>query len=435
MEGCRQRTGRMRAEAGDPVRTAQVWNADCSVVRASKHQDTWWVRARVSHFSHSWTQIPAQPPLHEAPGRGGPAWLAVPAACFSRPLLPVPGFPSLLAVLLKIPLLPQPVCHPPPGGPASRQKGAASHAEHIKVPVNCTLTRRGELERAPLGFATAGRAPLGNPSWAAPGGGSLEHPRQDRKLFTNCGELRPAPEAPFGRGGSLGLGGGEGTGLGEGCILEALTTVFLAGQVSPAEPVSPGTPLRLEDQTPQKSNFEDIMASRSSLWLQEYLWADKPETQLLWDKEASFWQDALTEKLWQIFAHIRDEEMPRDRPTEQAPGLGGTGAPQDPQPRASGTLYAELCLDQGMDPRPLTSPVHAAWESLRFSGPDRQVSRPDETSPFPTGRKARRQDPLVQERTRVLLVPPRVMPVGRGRLPGWGWVGQPARGSQPMTAA
>uniref|UniRef100_A0A2K6UYB0 Transducin-like enhancer protein 6 n=1 Tax=Saimiri boliviensis boliviensis TaxID=39432 RepID=A0A2K6UYB0_SAIBB len=87
-----------------------------------------------------------------------------------------------------------------------------------------------------------------------------------------------------------------------------------ADEVSPAEPVSPGTPLRVEDRTPQKSNFEDLMAGRSSHWLRESLGADhEPETQLLWDKEAWFWHDALTEKLWQIFAHIRDEkEMPRD---------------------------------------------------------------------------------------------------------------------------
>ncbi|XP_032108209.1 transducin-like enhancer protein 6 [Sapajus apella] len=126
-------------------------------------------------------------------------------------------------------------------------------------------------------------------------------------------------------------------------------------EVSPAETVSPGTPLRVEDQTPQKSDFEDIMASRSSHWLRESLGADdKPETQLLWDKEAWFWHDALTEKLWQIFARIREEkEMPRDRPTEQAPGLeskapGSSGPGTDPCP-----------ADDASAPRPPETSSHA----------------------------------------------------------------------------
>uniref|UniRef100_A0A7N9I9P4 Transducin-like enhancer protein 6 n=1 Tax=Macaca fascicularis TaxID=9541 RepID=A0A7N9I9P4_MACFA len=87
-------------------------------------------------------------------------------------------------------------------------------------------------------------------------------------------------------------------------------------QVSPAEPVSPGTPQQAENKTPQESSFEDIMATRSSDWLRRPLEADdQPETQLFWDKEPWFWHDTLTEQLWRIFAGVRDEKAkPRDRP-------------------------------------------------------------------------------------------------------------------------
>uniref|UniRef100_A0A2K6C056 Transducin-like enhancer protein 6 n=1 Tax=Macaca nemestrina TaxID=9545 RepID=A0A2K6C056_MACNE len=86
-------------------------------------------------------------------------------------------------------------------------------------------------------------------------------------------------------------------------------------QVSPAEPVSPGTPRQAENKTPQESSFEDIMATRSSDWLRRPLEADdQPETQLFWDKEPWFWHDTLTEQLWRIFAGVRDEKAkPRDR--------------------------------------------------------------------------------------------------------------------------
>ncbi|XP_017703466.1 PREDICTED: transducin-like enhancer protein 6 isoform X2 [Rhinopithecus bieti] len=79
-----------------------------------------------------------------------------------------------------------------------------------------------------------------------------------------------------------------------------------------------------EDRTPQESSFEDIMATRSSDWLRRPLEADdQPETQLFWDKEPWFWHDTLTEQLWRIFAGVHDEKAkPRDRQTEQAPGLG-----------------------------------------------------------------------------------------------------------------
>nr|XP_024650105.1 LOW QUALITY PROTEIN: transducin-like enhancer protein 6 [Macaca nemestrina] len=118
-------------------------------------------------------------------------------------------------------------------------------------------------------------------------------------------------------------------------------------QVSPAEPVSPGTPRQAENKTPQESSFEDIMATRSSDWLRRPLEADdQPETQLFWDKEPWFWHDTLTEQLWRIFAGVRDEKAkPRDR--QQAPGLG-----QESKTLGSCDPGADPCPEDTSTPRP-----------------------------------------------------------------------------------
>nr|XP_033711005.1 transducin-like enhancer protein 6 [Tursiops truncatus] len=79
-----------------------------------------------------------------------------------------------------------------------------------------------------------------------------------------------------------------------------------------------------EAKTPQPSglqgpDFED-MATRSSDWLQQTPGVDtvhQLDTWPSWDSEPRFWQDVLTEQLWQIFTGT--QEHPRRRTTEQAP--------------------------------------------------------------------------------------------------------------------
>nr|XP_058916079.1 transducin-like enhancer protein 6 [Kogia breviceps] len=68
------------------------------------------------------------------------------------------------------------------------------------------------------------------------------------------------------------------------------------------------------------------MATRSSDWLQQTPGVDddavhQVDTRPSWDSEPRFWQDVLTEQLWQMFAGTQDQgERPRRRTTEQAPG-------------------------------------------------------------------------------------------------------------------
>nr|XP_021532425.1 transducin-like enhancer protein 6 [Aotus nancymaae] len=130
------------------------------------------------------------------------------------------------------------------------------------------------------------------------------------------------------------------------------------------------------------------MASRSSHWLRESLGTDdKPETQLLWDKEAWFWHDALTEKLWQIFARIRDEkEMARDRPTEQAAGLeskapGSSTPGTDPCPTEDASSNPR---GQGLTPGMGLGGAGCTWEPThagRLAPPVPPLApRPPETS-------------------------------------------------------
>ncbi|KAM9106640.1 transducin-like enhancer protein 6 isoform 2-T4 [Megaptera novaeangliae] len=88
----------------------------------------------------------------------------------------------------------------------------------------------------------------------------------------------------------------------------------------------------------QGPDFEDVMATRSSDWLQQTLGVDDHAGHQLdmrpsWDSEPRFWQDVLTEQLWQIFAGTQDQgECPRRRTTEQAPGQES----QEPAPRHLG---------------------------------------------------------------------------------------------------
>ncbi|XP_023502152.2 transducin-like enhancer protein 6 isoform X3 [Equus caballus] len=74
----------------------------------------------------------------------------------------------------------------------------------------------------------------------------------------------------------------------------------------------------------QGPHFEDVMTSRSSDWLQQLDGAPvcQLDGQPSWDPEPRFWQDVLTEQLWQMFACAHDRvDQPRHRMMEQAPGL------------------------------------------------------------------------------------------------------------------
>ncbi|XP_032483213.1 transducin-like enhancer protein 6 isoform X3 [Phocoena sinus] len=97
-------------------------------------------------------------------------------------------------------------------------------------------------------------------------------------------------------------------------------------------------PQHPEAKTPQPSSlqgpdFEDIMATRSSDWLQQTPGVDtvhQLDMRPSWDSEPRFWQDVLTQQLWQIFTGT--QERPRRRTTEQAPGQES----QEPAPRYLG---------------------------------------------------------------------------------------------------
>ncbi|XP_053773839.1 transducin-like enhancer protein 6 isoform X2 [Desmodus rotundus] len=114
-------------------------------------------------------------------------------------------------------------------------------------------------------------------------------------------------------------------------------------------PASPTVSWHREVEPPQPSslqgqNFKDVMATRSSDWLQEPSGVDKPPAQqtdmrLSWDSEPQLWQDVLTQQLWRIFAGTHNKaDLPRHRLTEQVPGLES----QDPEP---GYFGAERCTE------------------------------------------------------------------------------------------
>lgn len=75
----------------------------------------------------------------------------------------------------------------------------------------------------------------------------------------------------------------------------------------------------LQPSSFQGLDFADVMAMRSSDWLQQpSRVGDTPVHQLdpqpSWDSEPLFWQDVLTEQLWQIFAGTyREVDQPSHR--------------------------------------------------------------------------------------------------------------------------
>ncbi|XP_039695126.1 transducin-like enhancer protein 6 isoform X4 [Pteropus medius] len=97
-------------------------------------------------------------------------------------------------------------------------------------------------------------------------------------------------------------------------------------------PVGPEAPWQSGVKPPQPSGlqgpaFEDIMARKSSDWLQRPSGVDgapvhQLATQPSWDSEPQFWHDILTLQLWEIFARNPNKvDGPGHRLTEQMPGL------------------------------------------------------------------------------------------------------------------
>ncbi|XP_061045057.1 LOW QUALITY PROTEIN: transducin-like enhancer protein 6 [Eubalaena glacialis] len=141
-------------------------------------------------------------------------------------------------------------------------------------------------------------------------------------------------------------------------------------QAFPSEQPNQG-PQHPEAKTPQPSSlqgpdFEDIMATRSSDWLQQTPGVDDHAGHQLdmrpsWDSEPRFWQDVLTEQLWQIFAGTQDQgERPRRRTTEQAPGQVSNWNPRYPEEWALSWL-GRLALTSGCPWDWHASPTLSPW--------------------------------------------------------------------------
>ncbi|XP_059244578.1 transducin-like enhancer protein 6 isoform X2 [Mustela nigripes] len=175
-----------------------------------------------------------------------------------------------------------------------------------------------------------------------------------------------------------------------------LRTVETWSQALGFQPVeaSPEASLHPEAETPQPSRlqgppFEDVLAPRSSDWLRQPSRAGTgppmPDTQSPWDPEPRFWQDVLTEQLWQIFTGTHKRDQRRRIPvTERLPGLESQDAgPQDSglEPRsgdalgevpspAAASMKAERAGAVGADtaphdPGPTQAPAGRAYRFLK----------------------------------------------------------------------
>ncbi|XP_077913830.1 transducin-like enhancer protein 6 isoform X3 [Halichoerus grypus] len=156
-------------------------------------------------------------------------------------------------------------------------------------------------------------------------------------------------------------------------------------------PTSPEASLHPGAETPQPSGlqgppFEDVLAARSSDWLRQPSGADaapvsQPDTQPPWDSEPRFWQDVLTEQLWQIFAGTHKKDQLRRRTTEQAPGLES----QDPGPHDLGLEPSENTLVPS-PPAPSPSSPEGSREGSAEPGPDAEGMLSPRVAQEPAGR-------------------------------------------------
>nr|XP_025716834.1 transducin-like enhancer protein 6 [Callorhinus ursinus] len=168
----------------------------------------------------------------------------------------------------------------------------------------------------------------------------------------------------------------------------------------PTSPEASPHPVAETPQPPgfQGPPFEDVLAARSSDWLRQPCRTDtapisQPDTQPTWDSEPRFWQDVLTEQLWQIFAGTHKKDQLRRRMTERAPGLvshsaapGGVG----PQAGLSGFLWSQS-MASVLSPR-LPSPPAPSPSSPEGSqgsaepGPDAEGMLSPDVAQEPAGR-------------------------------------------------
>ncbi|XP_034854077.1 transducin-like enhancer protein 6 [Mirounga leonina] len=154
-------------------------------------------------------------------------------------------------------------------------------------------------------------------------------------------------------------------------------------------PISPEASPHPVAKTPQPSGlqgppFEDVLAARSSDWLRQPSGADaapvsQPDTQPPWDSEPRFWQDVLTEQLWQIFAGTHKKDQLRRR--KQAPGLES----QDPGPHDLGLEPSENTLVPS-PPAPSPSSPEGSREGSAEPGPDAEGMLSPRVAQEPAGR-------------------------------------------------
>ncbi|XP_012584875.1 PREDICTED: transducin-like enhancer protein 6 [Condylura cristata] len=129
----------------------------------------------------------------------------------------------------------------------------------------------------------------------------------------------------------------------------------------PASPKAPWHPRvrPLRPSSLQGPALSDVVATRPSDWLQQLSRAEEAaasqlDTKPPWDAEPQFWEDVLTEQLWQILVGLRDEaDGPGHGTTEQAPGLESQG-PGPHHQRAEPA--AEDTPDTTVLSRPVPSP-------------------------------------------------------------------------------
>ncbi|XP_012624806.1 transducin-like enhancer protein 6 isoform X1 [Microcebus murinus] len=144
--------------------------------------------------------------------------------------------------------------------------------------------------------------------------------------------------------------------------LQGLLTVGVA-QIPPASPTSPDVRPRPEARSPQERDFREVLAARSSDWLWWPFGAGpQPETPTSWDPQPRFWQDVLTEQLWQVFAGVHSELKDLGHKlTERAPGL-------ESEARGSDESETEPGPEDASSPRALGLPTTSAGPPDRSSG-------------------------------------------------------------------
>nr|XP_054360013.1 transducin-like enhancer protein 6 [Mirounga angustirostris] len=207
-------------------------------------------------------------------------------------------------------------------------------------------------------------------------------------------------------------------------------------------PISPEASPHPVAKTPQPSGlqgppFEDVLAARSSDWLRQPSGADAApvsqlDTQPPWDSEPRFWQDVLTEQLWQIFAGTHKKDQLRRRmPSPPAPSPsspeGSREGSAEPGPDAEGMLSPRVAQEPAGRAYPFLKPI--CWDPEDFED---TCKRPDalpgqsKKAAIPHGaekmRTLRHGEPVLA--TAVSSFTRHAFTCGRGGVKVWSLVGQ-----------